>query len=139
GELQVASVDGSGIRSFLPSTAASETFLAVNTRARLALTAPNNLTAHLWRLDDPDAPTVLRGHTDRVIRGFFAASGARIVTTDVLYSIRLWDTASATTVFVGPSRTPWDITPTVSPDGSKVAFSSQKQISETLRLVQIWI
>nr|WP_255216787.1 protein kinase [Pseudenhygromyxa sp. WMMC2535] len=58
--------------------------------ARLA-SASSDGSAKIWRADLSEAPLVLRGHEDRVMRVAFDVAGERLITASADATARVWD------------------------------------------------
>lgn len=61
---------------------------------RSIVTASEDKTARLWRVDGREPPRVLRGHTDDVLDAAFSADGRFILTRSSDKTARIWNAAN---------------------------------------------
>jgi WD40 repeat protein/energy-coupling factor transporter ATP-binding protein EcfA2 len=83
-------------------------------------------SVHLWRVDEPTRPTVLRGHQHSVRRTAFSPDGGRLVSASDDGTLRVWDTHTGAQLHVlgaAADRVMWSAE--FSRDGTKIVAGAQ--------------
>lgn len=83
-------------------------------------------SVHLWRVDEPTRPTVLRGHRHSVRRTAFSPDGGRLVSASDDGTLRVWDTRTGARLHVlraGEDRIMWSVE--FSRDGTGIVAGTQ--------------
>jgi len=83
-------------------------------------------SVHLWRVDEPTQPMVLRGHQHSVRRTAFSPDGGRLVSASDDGTLRIWDTrtgAQQRVLGAGEDRIMWSVE--FSRDGTGIVAGAQ--------------
>lgn len=132
GSVQVWHVQGKERRALL--TVHQEHPLALSQDGTLLVTTSADNTARLWRVDDPDNTTELKGHTGRITSAVFSPDGTLVVTTSEDSIARVWPLDAPHRCRALEGHTGWIASAAFSPDGTRMITWSGDRTARIWRL-----
>jgi hypothetical protein len=100
------------------------TMVAFNSAGDRLVTASDDRTARIWRVDAPGSPIVLAGHSAEVHSAMFSPSGDRVVTASADNTARIWNATDGRPLFTLRGHTGAVWVASFSPDSKQILTAS---------------